>query len=103
MVRNIEEKIVFGFAPPADPTKAATLIIGVPQAAWEYMKDGKTHTLDLTRIGIPIQLLLYGADSHDTAMRYIQEHNSKQGIPYLDERQKDFGITEAEPPESEDR
>lgn len=96
MARNIEEKIVFGFSPPADPTKPATLIIGVPNGAWEYMKDGKTHTLDLTKIGIPIQLLLYGADSHDTAMNYIKQHNSRQAIPYLDERQKDFGIDDTE-------
>src|SRR4051794_3763727 len=96
MARNIEEKLVFGFAPPADATKPATLLLGVPRAAWEYMKDGKTHTLDLTKIGLPIQLILYGADSHDTALRVIQEHNRRQGIPYLDERQKGFGIEETE-------
>ena len=37
-----------------------TVLLGIPIAAWEYMKDGKTHTFDLTSLGIPVKIILFG-------------------------------------------
>jgi hypothetical protein len=91
MPKNIEEKIVFALS-PSDIGPILTL--GIPKAAWEYMKDGKTHHFDLTSIGIPVKLLLFGAESHDAAMKVLTKAAADQGVPLLDERQRDFSISE---------
>lgn len=50
-----EEKCVFGIAEDKQ-----TVIIGVSPGAWEYMKDGMTHTFDLNKLGVPVKLILFG-------------------------------------------
>lgn len=50
-----EQKTVF-----AVTEDKGTVIIGVPAAAWEYMKDGMTHTYDLRRFGVPVRIVLFG-------------------------------------------
>jgi len=88
-VSKIDEKCVFCIANSA---VGPVLTIGVPQAAWEYMKDGKTHNFDLTSIGFPIKLILFGAESHDAAMRTLEQAAKQQGVAILDERRRDFDI-----------
>lgn len=48
---------------PGDPTK--TVILGLPQGAWDYMRGerGLTHTIDLARLGFPIQIVIFAGDS----------------------------------------
>ena len=93
---KIEDKIVFGLAPAAADGDAPLLLLGIPKGAWEHMKDGKTHNLDLTRIGLPVKLMLYGGDSHSHCMKMIEGHMAKEGIPILDQRREDFTIKEPE-------
>jgi hypothetical protein len=97
---TIEEKIVFAVSPDGQGDGVPMLILGVPAAAWEYMKDGKTHNFDLTKIGVPLKLVLFGADSHDAAMKVLQDDLKARGEPYLDERRRDFSI---EPKEFDNR
>ena len=92
MRKNLDEKVVFGITPNPDAPGTATILIGIPAAAWDYMKDGKTHHFDLTSVGVPIQITLYGAETHDAALKLIEEHNRRQGMPYLDERRRDFSM-----------
>ncbi len=49
------------------------VIIGIPAQAWEYMKGGKTHHFDFTGIGVPVKLIMYGAESHDAAMAVLAQ------------------------------
>ncbi len=86
---GIEEKMVFAVSPGDG---VPVVLLGIPQGAWEYMKDGKTHTFDLTRVGIPVKLMLYGAKDHDAAMKMIETHMSDRKLPYLDARREDFSI-----------
>lgn len=58
------------------------------------MKNGKTHNLDLTRIGLPVKFMLYGGDSHSDCMKMIEDRMAKEGIPVLDQRREDFTIKE---------
>lgn len=88
---EIEQKIVFAMAPP-DARGTATVLLGIPKAAWEYMKDGKTHHFDLTRIGLPVQLMLYGAEDHDAALKAIEGALAVRGVAYDDRRREDFSI-----------
>jgi hypothetical protein len=88
MNKNIEEKVIFGVSPGAEPM----ILLGVPKGAWEYMKDGKTHTFDLTKIGLPLKIVMYGAENHTAAMKIIEGHMSAKGQTYADERRRDFSI-----------
>ena len=92
MTKNIEEKVVFGVSPEGCGDGVPLVLLGIPAGAWEYMKDGKTHTFDLTKIGLPIKLVIYGAETHDAAMKMINGYMSEHNLPYLDERHKDFSI-----------
>jgi hypothetical protein len=85
-----EEQMVFAVSPHDDGQ--VDVLLGMPTAAWEYMKDGKTHTFDLTKLGLPIRLILYGAPDHATALGYIQKHNKSLGLETLDLRDEDFSV-----------
>lgn len=85
---DIEEKIVFGISPDTD--RSAFVILGIPTQAWEFMKDGKTHTFDLTKVGLPIKLILYGAKDHAEAMEKIKGHIGETN--FIDSRHEDFSI-----------
>lgn len=87
---GVEDKIIFAVSHEGQGDGVPLVILGVPTGAWEYMKDGKTHTFDLTKAGVPVKLMLYGAASHQAAMDVIDGHFKQTGQPYLDERRTDF-------------
>jgi len=89
---DIESKMVFAVAPDGTGDGAPLVMLGIPTGAWDYMSDGKTHTFDLTKIGLPVKLMLYGAADHTSAMKVLEGHLSEQGVAYLDERRTDFSI-----------
>ncbi len=89
---KIQEKIVFGYSPPPGPDGKATIMIGIPRGAWEYMREGKTHQVDLDRVGIPLQFVLYGAKDHETAMQAIEDFIAGEGQSFEDRRREDFSI-----------
>ena len=84
------EQVVFAVSPREG---GMDVLLGVPTAAWEYMKDGKTHTFDLTKLGLPIRILMYGGLDQGTVRRWIDEHNRSLGIVGTRERlNDDFSI-----------
>ena len=85
-----DNKIAFAIAPIDNGV--SLLLVGVPQQAWDYMKEGKTHTIDLTTLGLPIKVALYGGESHKEVMVVLKDYAKNNEIPYLDERDKDFSI-----------
>jgi hypothetical protein len=74
------------------PDGVPVLLVGVPAGAWEYMKDGKTHHFDLTRIGIPIKMMFFGAADHGAAMKLMEDAQRASNTPALDLRREDFSI-----------
>jgi hypothetical protein len=90
MTRNIEKKMVFAVAPEGQGDGVPLVLLGIPTGAWEYMRDGKTHNFDLTRSGIPVKLMLYGAADHSAAMKVVEDHMKTLGLPLLDARREDF-------------
>lgn len=92
---TIEEKIVFAITETT--LEGKVILLGVPNAAWEYMKDGKTHHLDLSAIiGVSCKLLLFGGESHDSIRKTLEQAAAAQGQPVLYER-KDYGIKSMDP------
>lgn len=86
-----DDKILFALAPTNDG-EPPIIIFGIPDAAWEYMKDGKTHTFDLTKSGVPLRFMCFGCRSHSDGMKTLNDAMAKAGTAYLDERNKDFSI-----------
>lgn len=90
MAQNIEQKIVFAISPQGQGDGMPLLLVGVPRDAWIHMKDGRTHHFDLSSIGVPIKMMLFGAKNHDEAMQVMNQAIAASG--YLDERRTDFSI-----------
>jgi hypothetical protein len=93
MAKNIEEKIVFGLS--RDFAGRTLLLLGIPAGAWEYMKDGKTNQFDLSSVGVPIQVIVYGGATHDEVKGAIDKHNASVGLPAVDLRREDLSIKPA--------
>lgn len=85
-----EARVVFGVAPD-EAGGVPLVLLGIPTSGWDYMKDGKTHTFDLTSIGLPLKLIMFGAKDRDEAVRLLEEGNRRAGLPTLHDR-RDFGI-----------
>lgn len=96
MAGNVEERMVFGVSPEGQGDGVPLVLLGVPTGAWDYMKDGKTHLFDLTRAGIPVKLVLFGAASHAEAMQVLQQGAAEKGASVLDARNQDFSIAPIE-------
>ncbi len=67
-----DNKVVVAMAEPL-PGQPPTVILGIPKAAWEYMQDSKTHTFDLTKVGIPVQILMFGGADRADVMRLMDK------------------------------
>lgn len=92
MAQDIEEKVVFAVSPDGQGDGVPVVLLGIPYRAYKRMKNGNTSTFDLTKAGIPVKLVLYGAENHTAAMKMIEAHMAKTGTPMLDERRADFSI-----------
>lgn len=84
------ERVMFAVAP--DENNNPFVLLGIPQAAWEYMKDGKTHTFDFSSIGLNLKIVAFGAKDHDEIRGIIKEYSDADGIPIKEDLEKDFSI-----------
>lgn len=98
MTKDINEKIVFAVSPDGGPNDPLVLLLGIPEAAWNYIHDGRTNTFDLTKIGLPLRLVIYGAKTHDEAMKKIEAFTADRGITLVDKRREDFSIKTKDDP-----
>jgi hypothetical protein len=86
-----EEKILFAISID-HKDQAPIIMFAIPTAAWEYMKDGKTHTFDLSKAGLPVRVVLFGGGDSESLMKVLKEDLAKQGIRVDDRRGEDFSI-----------
>lgn len=91
MAQDIEDKVVFAVS-PGNGDGVPMVLLGIPHRAYKRMKDGRTSTFDLTKVGLPVKLILYGAENHTAAMKMIEGHMAETGTAMLDERRADFSI-----------
>lgn len=90
--RNIEEKMVFAVSYEGQGDGVPVVVLGIPRAAWRYMRDGKTHNFDLTKAGVPVKLMIFGGKDHADVMKTLDDAAKLSGSAYEDARQKDFDI-----------
>lgn len=88
------EQIVFAISPEGQGDGVPVLLLGVPTAAWEYIRDGKTNTFDLTKVGVPIKLVIFGGADNAAVMKALNDAMAIANAPYFDERHKDLSISE---------
>lgn len=89
-----DRKLVFALS--KGENGKAIVIIGIPRLAWMWMKDSKTHHFDLSSAGLPLQLMLFGAKTHEEARQLIDQGMAMRGEAYFDERRTDFSIPHPE-------
>lgn len=68
---NKDEKLVFAMGKGDDGVPV--VILGVSDAAWEFMKNGMTHTLDLTSLGHGFKLVVFGGRNHEQIKSLIPQ------------------------------
>lgn len=88
----VEEKLVFAISPEGQGDGVPLLIVGVPRGAWRYMRDGKTHHFDLTKVGIPVKMMFFGCKDHAAGMKVLEDAAKSRGQPYLNKLNEDFSI-----------
>ncbi len=86
-----EEKILFAVSRDHQD-QPPVILLAIPTAAWEYMKDGHTHSFDLSKAGIPVRLVLFGAKDTEAALKILKEDLAAKGIQVDDRRGEDFSI-----------
>lgn len=88
-------KVVFAIG-RSDGDAVPTIILGVSREAWVHMKDGRTHTFDLTKAGVPVKLVMFGAKDNAEAKRLIMTGaGNAAGEPIIDATDRDFSIKAA--------
>lgn len=88
---NIDQRVVFGAG--TGEGGMPVIALGVSEKAWEYMKDGKSHTFDLRPIGLPITLVLFGGETRESIQAILQEAAGGQA--------KDIGVLGEDAPAKE--
>ncbi len=89
-----DSKVVFGISWTPD---APVVILGIPQKAFEAMMGGTTQTFDLTKVGLPLQIVMFADETYDGAKKVLEGSFAKAGVPVLDETRRDFSITPKAP------
>jgi len=79
-----DEQVLFAFAKAVDePDGVPALLFLIPQAAWDYMKDGRGHDFDLTNLGIPLKVLIARTATNESGM------NELRAVGVVDSNTKD--------------
>jgi hypothetical protein len=91
-----EEKVLFAISTD-HKDQTPIVLFAIPTAAWEYMKDGKTHTFDLNKAGLPVRVVLFGGKDSESLLKILKQDLAKQGIRVEDRRSEDFSIEKDKP------
>lgn len=88
--REINNEAVFLSA--VDDDGVPILAVGLSAAAWDYIKDGKTHNIDCVKLGIPLRLMIFGGDTRESILKKLREDAKDYGIDVKDGPVKSFGF-----------
>ncbi len=69
-----EFKCVFAYTAAKDnPAGLPGLTFLMPEAAWHYMESGMCHEFDLTKVGIPIQVIIGRCRDHAAGIDMLRQ------------------------------
>lgn len=93
-----EHKLLVGLGSPEVRGGPTTVVLGMTPAGFEHMKDDYTHTVDLRKVGINVQIMIFRGDTHAEMASVIGSGLAEIGIPVHDMRGTgelpDLGIDE---------
>lgn len=84
MTKELEAKNQVVFLAAQGEDGIPIVVLGVSKEAWEYCKDGKSHTFDLTRAGIPIRIMLFGGETKTQMLESLKEQGKAWGLQVQD-------------------
>ena len=88
-----KDRCVIGYASAQETEDGVPLVmIGVPEGAWDHIKDGKTNHFDLTPVGLPVKFIIYGGKTPEDCAAIIVKWNDAAGHETVDTRDRDLGI-----------
>lgn len=83
-------KCVFAIIPLEDGTPM--LSVGIPEAAWEHLRQGNTAEFDLRSVGLPIAVSLSGGKDQASLLALLEEGAKAAGVEVRKDLGKDYGI-----------
>lgn len=80
-------------------TRPPTVILAMSQASWDYCKDGRTHTFDLTKAGLPFQIIIAGGATREGIIADIETAMDQSGgvLDRGPKADRDLGIDTPKP------
>lgn len=96
-MRPEDQRVTVAIGEPLDGVQQVpTVILGMPQGAWDFMADGLTHTFDLTKVGVPVQVIIFrGKDGLDVKGKLFDANAFlKDGATDADGNLQNLGIKE---------
>lgn len=90
MTKDINESFTFSLA--ADPDGGVVIMVGMPRKARDYIADGKTNTADFASLGVPVKLVVFGAETHQDCLDIIKKANEQNALFTEEQMDKDFSI-----------
>jgi len=87
-----DEQVLFAFARACDtPDNIPVLTFLISEAAWAYAKDGLGHDFDLTRVGIPVKVIIGRTKNNAAGLELLRAAN-RIGEEVKDVRNVDLGF-----------
>lgn len=69
-----EKQVLFAYKPAHETQdKVPVLAFIIPQAAWDYMKNGLGHDFDLTNVGIPLKIVIGRTKTQATGVAELRK------------------------------
>jgi hypothetical protein len=71
------EQCIFAFKPAENqPDGVPVLVFLMPQAGWDYMRNGLGHDFDLTNVGIPLKVLIGRCETRESGIAMLRKTGS---------------------------
>lgn len=87
-----DRRVLVAMGEPDHPGGVPTLILAIPDGAWEEMADGKTHTFDFTSVGIRAHCLMFRGTDYADILGVLQKTATAIGVPLENGDLQDLGI-----------
>jgi len=95
-----ESKLLIAMVTAKEKSEPPTVVLGMTPPAWQHMQSGETHTVDLRKVGINVQIVIFTGSTQKEMIAVLQDSSSALGGSFTDARGggklPDLGIDEKE-------
>jgi hypothetical protein len=96
-----ETRVLFAYAPSSTQPNGVPLVtLMMPQKAWDYMVGGLGHEFDMTKLGIPMRILIGRCQDHADGVHILEVANggTLKRAGYNDVTDRDLSFKTSDPP-----